>query len=134
LTPDLANDGSAPPRRSYRRIVGLVVLVAGSTWIAEIASSAKKETVAIYVLLPGGVRGLRLDVQRRAEADARLIEHLEWSYPAQSPSTQEAALDLRPGRYSVTVHALGAGRDPEPVELKVDQGEPASLSIDLRQP
>ena len=123
--------------------MGLVVLLAGSTWIAEIASSAKKEMVAIHVLLPAGVRGLRLDVQRRAEfsnarliehADASLIEHLEWSYPAQSPEAQEAALDLRPGRYLVTVHALGAGRDPEPAELKVDQGEPASLNIDLRQP
>ncbi len=112
--------------------------MAGIAWIAETASKAEKQAVAIHVTLPDGARGLRMDIQHRAPSGAtmgqKLIEHLEWSYPDQVPSAQDAALELLPGDYAVIVHLLGAGRDPGPVDLEVTPGEKARLDIDLRGP
>ena len=112
--------------------------MAGIAWVAETASKTEKKAVAIHVALPGGARGLRMDIQRRAPLGAtagqKLIEHLEWSYPQQPPSVQDAALELLPGDYGVTVHLLGAGRDPAPIDLDVEPGEEARLNIDLRTP
>ena len=112
--------------------------MAGIAWVAETASKAEKQAVAIHVTLPAGARELRMDIQHRAPLGAtagdKLIEHLEWSYPAQPPTTQDAALELLPGDYAVTIHLLGAGRDPGPIDLDVAPGEEARLKIDLRTP
>jgi hypothetical protein len=109
------------------------VLFAGGAWIATTISGVKKEPVAIQVLLPTGIRGLRLDVLRQAVPDHRLVEHLEWSY-ASPPPAQDASLELVSGLYTVTLHPIGPGRDPAPLELRVEEGQPAHLTIDLRTP
>jgi hypothetical protein len=115
-----------------------VVLVAGIAWVAETATKVEKQAVSIHMTLPSGTHGIRLDIQQRgapgAARSARLIEHLEWSYPAQSPPAQDAELELLPGNYAVTTHLLGAGRDPSPVDLDFAQGSKARLTIDLRNP
>jgi hypothetical protein len=123
-----------PARLRYRRIAALVVLVVGAAAIATTVSAVKKEPVAIHVLLPAGIRGLRLDVQRRSAPRAALVEHLEWRYPQDSPPQQDVNLELAPDGYLVTLHPLGAGRDPGPRDLVVEKGEPGQLSFDLRTP
>jgi hypothetical protein len=112
-----------------------VVLIGGIAAIAATVSSTKKEPAVLQITLPAGIHGLRLDVHRQGAPDQQLVEHLEWSYLKAAPPTQEADLDLPPGKYLVTLHPLGpAGRDPEPLELEVRKGEPAFVSLDLRAP
>ncbi len=107
------------------------MLFAGAALIATTISGVKKEPVAIQVLLPTGIRGLRLDVVRQAVANHRLVEHLEWSYSEPTPE-QDASLELSPGLYSVELHPIGPGRDLNPVDLQVGEGQAVRLSIDLR--
>jgi hypothetical protein len=127
--------GEARPRRPYRRIAALVVLVGGAAAIATTVSTVKKEPATLVIALPAGIRGLRLDVHREGSSAHALVEHLEWSYVESAPATQEADLDLTPGKYLLTMHALGPSqRDPEPRELEVRKGEPAKLKVDLRGP
>jgi hypothetical protein len=118
------------PRRRprWRVVAALAVLVGGVALIAATLSQGEKEPVAIHVSLPKGVKGLRLDVQR----EQRAVEHLEWSYLDQSPLSQEASLKLTPGEYVVTLHALGAGHDPGPLELHVVKDEPTKLAVEVR--
>ena len=108
------------------------MLFAGGAWIATTISGVKKEPVAIQVLLPTGIRGLRLDVLRQAVPDHRLVEHLEWSYSEPTPE-QDASLELIPGLSAVQTHPIGRGRDLAPAELRVEEGQPARLRIDLRE-
>ncbi len=109
------------------------MLLAGGAWIATTISGVKKEPVAIEVLLPSGLRGLRVDVLRQGVPDHRLVEHFEWSY-ASPPPVQDASLELVPGLYAVTLHPIGPGRDPAPLDLRVQEGQPVRLSVDLRGP
>jgi hypothetical protein len=105
-----AESAGTPPRRHGRRIAALVVLVVGIAALATTVSTVKKEPVAIHVVLPGGIRGLRLDVERRDAAGDKLIEHLEWSYRQASPPSQDTSIELPPGHYAVTLHPLGWDR------------------------
>ena len=123
------------PRRPYRKIAAVAVLIAGIAVIAATVSSAKKEPAVLQITLPAGIRELRMDVHHEGVLAQQLAEHLEWSYEKAVPPTQEADLELAPGKYLVTLHPLGpAGQDPAPFEIEVRKGEPVYLSIDLRAP
>ncbi len=115
-------------RPRWRLPAALLVLGGGVALIATTISQGEKEPVSIHISLPKGIKGLRLDVAR----EQRAIEHLEWSYLDQSPVSQETSLQLPPGEYVVSVHAQGAGHDPEPLELHVEKGEPAKLATEIR--
>lgn len=119
-----------PPRRlpTWRKLVGLAVLVAGAALIATTVGSGQKEPVELHVSLPKGIKQLRLDVHR----EQKLVDHLEWTYLAQKPLSQDAHLELPPGEYVVTVHAQGAGLDPAPQELHVVKGEVTRLDTEVR--